>query len=45
MSGRGGIPRKWIHCFDNVESVIFCVALSEYDEVIGEEKTQVCAGI
>ncbi|KJA13995.1 hypothetical protein HYPSUDRAFT_467608 [Hypholoma sublateritium FD-334 SS-4] len=40
VSGRGGVPRKWIHCFDNVESVIFCMALSEYDEVIGEEKTQ-----
>ncbi|KAK7445062.1 Guanine nucleotide-binding protein alpha-2 subunit [Stygiomarasmius scandens] len=26
--------RKWIHCFENVTSIIFCVALSEYDQVL-----------
>ena len=34
--------RKWIHCFESVTSIIFCTALSEYDEVLLEEKTRVC---
>ena len=28
--------RKWIHCFENVTSMIFLVALSEYDQVLYE---------
>lgn len=31
---------KWIHSFESVTSVIFCVALSEYDQVLLEESTQ-----
>ena len=27
---------KWIHCFESVTSIIFCTALSDYDQV-GEE--------
>jgi len=33
--------KKWIHCFENVTSIIFCVALSEYDQVLLEESNQV----
>lgn len=33
------IPR-WIHCFEAVTSIIFCVALSEYDQVLLEESGQ-----
>lgn len=29
-----------IHCFEAVTSIIFCVALSEYDQVLLEEKGQ-----
>ncbi|KDN49960.1 hypothetical protein RSAG8_01296, partial [Rhizoctonia solani AG-8 WAC10335] len=32
--------RKCIHCFEDVTSIIFCVALSEYDQVLLEEKEQ-----
>ncbi|THU92776.1 guanine nucleotide binding protein, alpha subunit [Dendrothele bispora CBS 962.96] len=32
--------RKWIHCFESVTSIIFCTALSEYDQVLLEEKNQ-----
>ncbi|KAJ7275897.1 guanine nucleotide binding protein, alpha subunit [Mycena rebaudengoi] len=32
--------RKWIHCFESVTSIIFCTALSEYDQVLLEEKGQ-----
>ncbi|PQE31295.1 guanine nucleotide-binding alpha-3 subunit protein [Rutstroemia sp. NJR-2017a WRK4] len=32
--------KKWIHCFENVTSIIFCVALSEYDQVLLEESNQ-----
>ncbi|KAJ7083891.1 guanine nucleotide binding protein, alpha subunit [Mycena epipterygia] len=30
--------RKWIHCSENVTSIIFCTALSEYDERGGMER-------
>ncbi|KAG8954816.1 Guanine nucleotide-binding protein alpha-2 subunit [Tulasnella sp. 408] len=32
--------RKWIHCFECVGSIIFCVALSDYDQVVMEGKSQ-----
>jgi hypothetical protein len=33
--------RKWIHCFEGVTSILFCAALSGYDEVLLEETNQV----
>ncbi|KAF9980472.1 Guanine nucleotide-binding protein alpha-2 subunit [Mortierella antarctica] len=32
--------KKWIHCFESVTSIIFCVALSDYDLVLREEPEQ-----
>jgi hypothetical protein len=32
---------QWIHCFEAVTSIIFCVALSEYDQVLLEASGQV----
>ncbi|KAJ7083887.1 heterotrimeric G-protein alpha subunit, GPA3-like protein [Mycena epipterygia] len=34
--------RKWIHCFQNVTSIIFCTALSEYDQelLLGERRNR-----
>ncbi|KAF9260803.1 heterotrimeric G-protein alpha subunit, GPA3-like protein [Marasmius fiardii PR-910] len=32
--------RKWIHCFESVTSIIFCTALSDYDQVLFGEKSQ-----
>jgi guanine nucleotide-binding protein subunit alpha len=34
--------KKWIHNFESVTSIIFCTALSEYDQVLLEERNQVC---
>jgi len=42
VGGQRSERKKWIHCFENVTSIIFCVALSEYDQVLLEETTQVC---
>ncbi|OZJ05273.1 Guanine nucleotide-binding protein subunit alpha [Bifiguratus adelaidae] len=40
VGGQRSERRKWIHCFENVTSIIFCVALSEYDQVLLEEAGQ-----
>lgn len=36
VGGQRSERRKWITCFDNVTSIIFIVALSEYDQVLTE---------
>jgi guanine nucleotide-binding protein subunit alpha len=41
VGGQRSERKKWIHCFENVTSIIFCVALSEYDQVLLEESSQV----
>lgn len=41
VGGQRSERKKWIHCFENVTSIIFCVALSEYDQVLLEENNQV----
>jgi guanine nucleotide-binding protein G(i) subunit alpha len=43
VGGQRSERKKWIHCFENVTSIIFCVALSEYDQVLLEESNQVSA--
>lgn len=40
VGGQRSERRKWIHCFDGVTAVIFCVALSEYDQVLREDGKQ-----
>lgn len=41
VGGQRSERKKWIHCFESVTSIIFCVALSEYDQVLQEESKQV----
>jgi len=41
VGGQRSERKKWIHCFETVTSIIFCVALSEYDQVLLEESNQV----
>lgn len=42
VGGQRSERKKWIHCFENVTSIIFCVGLSEYDQNLLEESNQVC---
>ena len=41
LGGQWSERKKWIHNFESVTSIIFCTALSEYDQVLLEEKSQV----
>lgn len=36
VGGQRSERKKWIHCFENVASVMFLVALSEYDQLLQE---------
>lgn len=40
VGGQRSERKKWIHCFESVTSIIFCVALSEYDQVLLEDSNQ-----
>ncbi|KAL2006411.1 hypothetical protein VTN00DRAFT_9079 [Thermoascus crustaceus] len=40
VGGQRSERKKWIHCFENVTSIIFCVALSEYDQPLLEANNQ-----
>lgn len=40
VGGQRSERRKWIHCFENVTSIIFLVALSEYDQVLVESENE-----
>jgi guanine nucleotide-binding protein subunit alpha len=40
VGGQRSERKKWIHCFENVTSIIYTVALSEYDQVLLEESSQ-----
>ncbi|CAF0888625.1 unnamed protein product [Brachionus calyciflorus] len=37
VGGQRSERKKWIHCFEDVTSIIFCVAMSEYDLVLAED--------
>jgi len=39
VGGQRSERKKWMHCFQEVTSVIFCVALSEYDLKLFEDDT------
>jgi len=39
VGGQRSERKKWIHCFDNVTAVLFCVALSEYDQKLFEDQS------
>lgn len=41
VGGQRSERRKWIHCFENLNAVIFMVSLSEYDQVLREDETVV----
>ena len=45
VGGQRSERKKWIHCFEGVTAIIFCVALSAYDLVLAEDEEMVRSGI
>lgn len=41
MGGQRSERKKWIHCFEDVNAVIYVAAISEYAEVLFEDTTAV----
>eukprot|EP00478_Filoreta_tenera_P000737 GABV01000742.1.p1 GENE.GABV01000742.1~~GABV01000742.1.p1 ORF type:complete len:356 (-),score=134.66 GABV01000742.1:32-1099(-) len=39
VGGQRNERKKWIHCFENVTSVIFVAAISEYDQMLYEDES------
>lgn len=40
VGGQRGERKKWIHCFDSVTAIFFIASLSEYDQVLAEDRTR-----
>jgi len=45
VGGQRSERKKWIHCFEGVTAIIFCVALSEYDMALAEDEEMVILNI
>ena len=45
VGGQRSERKKWIHCFEDVTAIIFCVAMSEYDQVLHEDETTVSGSL
>jgi len=45
VGGQRSEIRKWIHCFENVNLIIFLVAISEYDQTLFESDHEVSSGL
>ncbi|XP_013861730.1 guanine nucleotide-binding protein G(i) subunit alpha-2 [Austrofundulus limnaeus] len=41
VGGQRSERKKWIHCFEGVTAIIFCVALSAYDLMLAEDEEMV----
>ncbi|XP_037040266.1 guanine nucleotide-binding protein G(q) subunit alpha-like [Bradysia coprophila] len=39
VGGQRSERRKWIHCFENIDPIIFLTSLSEYDQVLCESES------
>jgi len=42
VGGQRSERKKWIHVFDNVQAILFLVAISAYDSVLIEDRNAVC---
>ncbi|XP_015259786.1 PREDICTED: guanine nucleotide-binding protein G(i) subunit alpha-1-like [Cyprinodon variegatus] len=38
VGGQRSERKKWIHCFEGVTAIIFCVAMSDYDLMLAEDE-------
>jgi guanine nucleotide-binding protein subunit alpha len=38
VGGQRSERKKWIHCFENVNALLFLVAISGYDQCLAEDK-------
>lgn len=45
VGGQRSERKKWIHCFEGVTAIIFCVALSGYDLILEEDQATVSSRI
>jgi guanine nucleotide-binding protein subunit alpha len=45
VGGQRSERKKWIHCFENVNCLLFLVAISGYDQCLVEDKDGVSAHI
>lgn len=37
VGGQRSERQKWTHCFEDVTAIVFCVAMSEYDQILEED--------
>ncbi|KAJ3423775.1 guanine nucleotide-binding protein g(o) subunit alpha [Anaeramoeba flamelloides] len=40
VGGQRSERKKWIHCFQNVTAIIFVASMSEYDQMLFEDRTK-----
>ena len=41
VGGQRSERKKWIHCFEGVTAIVFCVSLSAYDLMLAEDEEMV----
>ena len=41
VGGQKSQRKKWIHCFDNFHAILFVAAMSDFDQVLLEDKAMV----
>ena len=41
VGGQRSERKKWIHCFEGVTAIIFCVSMSAYDLKLAEDEEMV----